>query len=107
MIRFTLHVPEQYNDGTNVGREVLGEIEYLLLSYVGGFTLTHGIGAWRSDDGTIYRESVRLYAADSDDPDVGEKLQRLAARVADALRQEAVYLTTAVIGTELVVPTHA
>jgi hypothetical protein len=107
MTRYTLHVPEQYNDGLQIGEEVHAIIEGELIGAAGGFTLTHGIGAWRSDDGTIYREPMKLYAVDSDDPDVPCRLGELAGRVANALRQEAVYLTTAAIGTELVVPTHA
>jgi hypothetical protein len=49
--RFTLHVPEALNDGTPVGPESFDLIENALLIIGGGFTLTHGIGAWRGDGG--------------------------------------------------------
>ena len=101
MTRFTLHVPERHNDGSPVAPARLEVIESSLLAIGGGFTLAHGVGAWRSDDGTIYREPVRLYAVDTAEPDAGDRLRALAADVAWGLEQEAVYLTAQAIDTTL------
>lgn len=101
MTRFTLHVPEAFNDGTPVGQDTFELIENALLNIGGGFTLTHGIGAWRGDN-EVYREHVRLYAVDSDDVNTGARLLKLAHRVGTALRQEAVYVTQQAIATQLV-----
>lgn len=107
MTRYTLHVPAFYNDGSLVGDVVLHDIEARIIDIAGGFTRTSGMGGWRTDDGRVYLEQVYLYAVDSDDPEVPGKLHRLAERVADALRQEAVYLTHQAIGTSLVTPVTA
>lgn len=103
MTRYTLHVPLMLNDGTPTDESELATIEGHLLSLVGGFTTTDGIGAWRADDGTTYREPVRLYVADTD-ADVLPELRQLAERAARRLAQEAVYLTAAPIRAELIVP---
>jgi hypothetical protein len=106
MTRFTLHVPETFNDGTPVGPEFFETLERDLLDRVGGFTLTHAIGAWQGEGGR-YREAVRLYAIYTDDLAVGTSLHILAERVAEALRQEAVYLTSAHIQADLIyAPLH-
>ena len=106
MTRYTLHVPEQYNDGTPVGPDAFAAIEERLLALTGGYTLTHGIGGWQDPEtGTIYREPVRLYAADTA-RDLTEQLSDLADLVASVLKQEAVYLTSAEIGARLVYPSQ-
>lgn len=46
----------QINVPVSVGDECLGKIEHLLVTYVGGFTLTRGNGAWRAE-----REPVIIY----------------------------------------------
>jgi hypothetical protein len=98
--RYTLHIPEQLNDGSPVGQGTFDWIERDLLDVAGGFTLTHGIGAWRGDD-TVYREPVRLYSVDTAD-DVAAALTTVAQAARLALSQEAVYLTSTEIGTTLV-----
>jgi hypothetical protein len=101
--RFTLHVPEALNDGTPVGPESFDLIENALLIIGGGFTLTHGIGAWRGDGGRDYREHVRLYALDVEEPEYAlPRLTTLAARIGHQLNQEAVYLTSQAIAPTLV-----
>jgi len=98
MTRYTLHVPEKYNDGTAVGQEVFAEIERSILDRAGGFTLTHGIGAY-SGAFAEYHEPVRLYAVDG-----GSELAMrvLAEKIAVALDQEAVYLTRAIVHADLI-----
>lgn len=103
MTRFTLHVPEAYNDGTPVGPATFDTIEGDILAHAGGFTLTHAIGAWKGDDGATYREHVRLYAVDTAE-NIGPALVTLANRIGVALRQEAVYLTAADVEPRLVYP---
>jgi hypothetical protein len=91
--RYTLHVPEQLNDGTPVDTAALALIEDRLLEAAGGYTLTHGVGAWRDPDtGTIYREPVALYAVDTD-ADIRAALRNLADLIVIALAQVAVYIT--------------
>jgi len=99
MTRYTLHVPEVRNDGAPVEPEVFAEVEREILDRAEGFTLTHGIGAWRGD-GTTYREPVRMYHVDGEDVD----LHDVALYVARILDQEAVYLTAQEILTTLVTP---
>lgn len=103
MTRLTLHVPESFNDGTPIGPEVFETVEHDLLNIGGGFTLTHGIGAWRGDDGRTYREHVRMYAVDVPDRDAAwPRLAALAERLTVALDQEAVYFTESEIAPALV-----
>lgn len=102
MTRFTLHVPELYNDGAAVDPEYFATVERELEDIAGGWTLTHGIGGWRGED-TRYREPVRLYAVDARE-DIGAALHDLALDVAIALDQEAVYLTAQDISAQLVTP---
>jgi hypothetical protein len=99
--RFTLHVPLQRNDSSPVEDDILALIESDLLDIGGGFTATDGVGAWRGD-GTTYREPVRLYAVDTDDPEAPGLLHALARTVARWLDQEAVYLTAADLTPSLV-----
>ena len=101
--RLTLHVPETLNDGTPVTIGQFAEYEAELLGISTGFTLTHGIGVWRSDAGIVYREPVRLYAVDvSTDSDARDRLSSLADRIGRELAQRAVYVTASPIDQELV-----
>lgn len=102
MTRHTLHVPAQLNDGQPVGAGILDYVEQRLIAYGGGFTLTEGIGAWRGDDGNVYREPVKLYAVDSASPDTADEILLLARRICDLLDQEAVYVTAIDLTTSLV-----
>jgi hypothetical protein len=103
--RYTLHVPEQYNDGSLVAPEYFAHIEQAIEDVAGGWTLTHGIGGWRGED-TRYREPVRLYHVDVAHPKPGERpvdrLLDIADDIAAALGQEAVYMTAQQITTTLV-----
>ena len=101
MTRYTLHVPLVLNDGTPTPEQELADVEAYLLDIAGGFTATDGIGGWRGDDGTVYREPVRLYLVDTAD-DIAYLLRQAAASVALNLDQEAVYVTAAPIQTTLV-----
>lgn len=105
MIRYELHVPTQYNDGAPVGDVVVAEIEGMLLDVADGFTRTTALGAWRSPEDGVYHDPQYVYAIDSDEP-IGERLRIIAARVARALSQEAVYMTARPIAAWLVKPTE-
>lgn len=109
MTRYTLHVPEHYNNGDPVSSEYFAEVEARIEDVAGGWTLTHGIGGWLGDDGR-YREPVRLYAMDVDDLDAlraSIALRGLAQKIARELDQEAVYLTAQEIAPTLVYATAA
>ncbi len=99
--RYTLHVPLQRNDGSPVESDILDLIESDLLDIGGGFTAVDAVGAWRGD-GTTYREPVRLFHVDTDDPEASGLLHAVARTVARWLDQEAVYLTAAELTTSLV-----
>ena len=103
MTRYTLHIPEQYNDGSPVAPEYFATVEQAVEDIAGGWTLTHGIGGWRGED-SRYREPVRLYALDTDEPLARNELQQLAAEIGQALGQEAVYLTAQTIISTLISP---
>jgi len=101
--RFTLTMPEAFNDGAPVLLEQLALYEQELLDLVGGYTLTSAIGAWRAPTGDVYYEPVRKYELDiADDPAVRDELLALASRIALELAQDAIYLTVAPITKQLV-----
>jgi hypothetical protein len=92
--RLTLYVPEILNDGSPVAYELLEVYERELLELAGGFTLTNGIGVWRSRDDVVYREPVRLYSIDAPTAsNVRKAVTALALRIGHELGQEVVYLT--------------
>lgn len=99
MTRFTLHVPELYNDGREIPADTFDAIESGIVSIAEGFTMTRGVGAWRT-----YREPVRLYAIDTDAGDAAERLAAFAELIASELEQEAVYLTAQPLTVQLVTP---
>ena len=103
MTRYTLHIPEADNDGIPFDEPTFEVIERELLDIGGGFTTTPGVGGWQGDEQT-YREPVRLYHVDTEDPDAGARLLALAERAARILLQEAVYLTRQSIETFLIAP---
>lgn len=107
MVRFTLHVPLQRNDGTPITSTELETIEAELLTITDGYTAWPSVGAWRGPDGTIYREAIQLYAFDLPPAAIThrkERIESLAEFVATGLEQEAVYLTAHEISALLVTP---
>jgi hypothetical protein len=102
MTRYTLTVPATLNDGAAVSLSDIAHIEARLLAIAGGLTLTHGIGAWAGESET-YRESVRLYAVDTEESEyIAAPLRMLAEWIALTLDQEAVYLTSQEISARLI-----
>lgn len=104
--RFTLHVPLALNDGSPADPSVLDDVESAILAAAGGFTLTTAVGAWQGEDGTVYREPIRLYLVDGDASVYGVLVQA-AEVIRAAFEQEAVYLTRQVITPRLVTATAA
>lgn len=103
MYRYSLHVPEQHNDGAPISDMAFSWIEIELANIAGGFTrLPSAIGAWNGQE-TVYREPVSVYIVDSAE-DIETELRTLAAEIAHTLSQEAVYLTRQEIETWLVTP---
>lgn len=102
MTRYTLHVPEQYNDGREIPGYLLDEIELDLAERFGGYTRTSATGGWRADDGTVHIEPMQLYIVDSAYPETVERLQEYASHLARQFQQDAVYLTAQDIQTYLV-----
>lgn len=99
--RLTLHVPEILNDGSSVGYELLEAYERELLKLAGGFTLRNAIGAWRSHEGVLYREPVRLYSIDVPTASNARRaVAALALRIGHELGQQVVYLTVVPIERE-------
>jgi hypothetical protein len=106
MTRYTLHVPLYLNDGTAVGDAYLESIEKALARRYGGYTRVESMGAWIGPDDALYREPMILLHVDADEEQVGWKtsddLRGLAQLIAEALDQEAVYLTEQPIVTHFV-----
>lgn len=93
MTRFTLHVPEQLNDGTPLGPESVAAVEERILQRAGGFTMVNSTGAWRDEDtGQIHREPMRLYHIDGPS-ELGEPIRDLADAIALAFDQIVTYVT--------------
>ena len=103
MTRYTLHVPKRENGWPHKPFSALRFelVEDELVEIAGGFTTVDGFGGW-DGDGLSYREPVRLYHIDTDDPEAERRLLSLAERVARQFKQEAVYLTRQEIQTYLV-----
>ena len=103
MERYSITIPIHYNSGAPVPRPIFQEIEQELDQVVGGWTRLDGYGGWSGSD-SYYREPIALYFVDTADPTASEALLALARRTAEALRQEAVYVTRQEIETYLVAP---
>lgn len=105
MYRHSIHVPLFLNDGTPTPEGTLDLIERELLDHFTGFTAVDGIGAWRNDEGRMYREPVRVYHVDSpEDHWAHQRVMEVADLVAAALQQEAVYVTEHQLVTQLITP---
>src|SRR6266478_3676925 len=68
-------------------------LEEQLIDAFGGFTCTHGYGAWRDDGGTVSSEHINIYdvAVPSGQRSLST-LARLAWTVCNIARQDCVYL---------------
>lgn len=103
--RYTVTVPRALNDGTPLDAVTLDTLERELLDIGGGFTAHDAEGAWRDEDGIVYRDPVRVYALDvPDTPHNRAAMFRFADAVAIAADQVAVYVTESPIATHLVTP---
>jgi hypothetical protein len=105
--RLVLHLPETLNDGRLIPNERLQNYEDELLDIAGGFMFVCAIGAWRSPVGHCYREPIRLYEVDAPDRRARERLLTLARRISVELTQEAVYVTSSPVRSQLVVAAGA
>lgn len=56
MIERTIVLPARDNDGVSLAREV-ASVKRELLAVAGGYSEVKQRGAWRDDDGTVYRDS--------------------------------------------------
>lgn len=93
MTRYTLHVPTHDNDGYPLA-SVHAYVDDQLLAYYGGWTRTTAVGAWRSDEGTDYREGMFLYAVDTENTgSAPRQLRQIAEHIKHEAEQDAVYLT--------------
>jgi hypothetical protein len=96
MIPASLLVPLADNDGNPFPAAMFAALEDELVARFGGFTHagTKG-GAWRGDDGVVYRDRSRQYdIAVESWIDIPDFLQ-LVDRVAVKFRQRAVFVTIA------------
>lgn len=107
MTRYTLHVPEQFNDGREIPGFMLDEIELDLVDMFGGYTRMSATGGWRADNGSTPIEPMQVYVVDSADPATLERLQRYAAHLTKQFEQDAIYLTRQEIETWLIEATPA
>lgn len=64
-----------------------------LIRHFGGYTETHGHGAWRDGEGQTLRETVRVWDVAIDETDVGKgMLLEIAQRAGHLAEQECVYV---------------
>lgn len=100
--RYTLHVPEQYNNGDAVPQRFIDSLEAKLVDMFGAFTRQVGVsGMWHSN-GVTYADPQTLYYLDCVSSQCGNQLRELAAAVRDDLLQESIYVTCQQITTWLV-----
>lgn len=89
--QYTIHLPTHYNDGTSIDKQGIDMLLDYALTMFGGYTYDrlHVEGAWVSDTGKTYKESMtRLYIA----TDNHDGVLSLCKQVCKALNQECVYM---------------
>jgi hypothetical protein len=85
----TVYVPSATREHNPIPfRKVQGAVDRIaeeLTGVCGGATVTQGVGYWRSGDGKVGRETVRMITSYTDDI---EEAARVAVRQAEWLREE-------------------
>ena len=90
-VKYVLHVPLAYNDGTQIPADVLTEIEEQLFLLAGGYTIAgEGRGAYRMKSGEKQVDrSLQIWVVVDEDQE--ELLKDLVAKFAESLGQESMY----------------
>lgn len=101
-VRFAIHVPLAANDGERLDN-VHADVRARLITTFGAYSETACGGSWLGDDGREYSDAQRIYHVDTDPSIVCERaIITIAREVAQAGRQECVYVTRQPINTTLV-----
>ncbi len=95
-------VPDQDNDGQSLASE-RESIENALLGVAGGFTSDRVSGAWRGDDGTVYRDYSTRYTV-AVDPETDARIVALLPLWCELLRQQCLYTAARVVEVAFVSP---
>lgn len=91
MKKVEILIPTQYNDGREVTKKTITDIEWKMVERFGGFTYKGMVeGSWKDDtDGAVYNDRNRLYTIATDDIAGAEELVR---HIGKTLKQKAMYM---------------
>ena len=104
-VKYIILIPLTYNDGTQVPKPVLDDIEADLFAFASGYTIAGTVkGAYRIQDGSKQvDDSVQVWVV-VDEQD-GDALRELVARIGTMLGQESMYLERMTSSVEFIPPT--
>lgn len=92
MQQFTIHIPQQFNDGRDIPQQAIDDFLELALDKFGGYTINPlpVLGAWRDPDtGTVYKEPMlQMHIASESD----NKVTDYVAQIGGAFKQECMYM---------------
>jgi len=104
MIKVTILVPTNYNDGRTVGQYYFDALDLWFASHFEGFAKQNGLfGCYNMSDGNLAKDSLISYSVVCD-PSELYNLNRIAAKIATGLGQECIYLEWHDVNMELVKP---
>jgi hypothetical protein len=91
-LKYTILIPLNYNDGSEVPDTVRNEIYDRLYAFAEGYTLAATVtGAYRSKDGSKQVDrSTEIWIAIDQDQEA--ELKQIVAEIGSRLQQEAIYL---------------
>jgi hypothetical protein len=93
-VLYTMYVPVRYNNGQRIPRNILDHVVHRAVELSGGCTVSSvQHGAWRADNGTVQRETVRTVSS-VDTAQHAVAWRALAKDTAILCDQECVLLTT-------------
>lgn len=86
-------LPKLDNDGFDLSQQI-AHVEDAILQQYGGFNVAESKGAWRNDEGKVYRDECLTYviAADWADANNAIALRQIARYAASLMQQECVYM---------------
>ena len=104
-VKYIILIPLTYNDGTQVPKAVLDDIEADLFALASGYTIAGTVkGAYRMQDGSKQvDDSVQMWVV-VDEQD-GDALRALVAQIGTKLGQESMYLERMTSSVEFIPPT--
>lgn len=101
----TIVLPDADNKGVSLSVEH-ADFAALLLQVAGGYSVTSQRGAWRDDDGTVYRDASQAYSVNVDD-ETDARLVALLPGVCATFRQVSLYTTACPVVATFVAPVES